>query len=167
LAIALNSAVSGRWEVRMMSGAELSALSALAGSALGGITPLVSNYFIQRGQTQRELLSRELADRQTLYSEFIQFATKVYVNATTRQLDNMDDLIALYALVSRIRLFASTPVIEAAEEFALRVTKRYGEKDISFEDLRVATLAPHVDPLNVFSTRCREEIRIVLRTGVA
>jgi hypothetical protein len=151
----------------MMGGAELGALSALAGSALGGITPLVSNYFIQRGQTQRELLSRELADRQTLYSEFIQFATKVYVSATTRQLDNMDDLIALYALVSRIRLFASDPVIEAAEEFALRVTKRYGEKDISFEDLRVATLTPHVDPLNVFSTRCREEIRIVLRTGVA
>jgi hypothetical protein len=149
-----------------MNGAELGALSALAGSALGGITPLLSNYFIQRGQTQRELLSRALADRQTLYSEFIQFATKVYVDATTRHLESMDDLIALYALVSRIRLFASNPVIEAAEEFAMRVTKRYGEEDLSLEDLRAATLTPHVDPLNVFSSRCREEIRIFLRNGV-
>jgi hypothetical protein len=148
-----------------MNAAELSALAALGGSALGGITPLVSNYFIQRGLTQRELLSRELAERQTLYSEFIQYATKVYVSAATRQLEDLDELVVLYALVSRIRLFASNPVIEAAEEFATRVTKRYGEKDLSMEDLRNATLTPHADPLNVFSTRCREEMRAFLRNG--
>jgi hypothetical protein len=74
-----------------MNTAALSALAALGGSALGGITPLVSNYLIQRGLTRRELLSRELADRQTLYAEFIQFATKVYVSASTKQLDDMDE----------------------------------------------------------------------------
>jgi len=148
-----------------MNTAALSAFAALGGSALGGITPLMSNYLIQRGLTKRELLSRELAVRQTMYADFIQFATKVYVSATTKQLDDLDELVALYALVSRIRLFASNPVIEAAEEFAMRVTKRYGEKDLTMEDLRNATLAPHVDPLNVFSTRCRKEMRAILRNG--
>jgi hypothetical protein len=37
-----------------MNTAALSALAALGGSALGGITPLVSNYLIQRGLTRRE-----------------------------------------------------------------------------------------------------------------
>ena len=145
--------------------ATLSALAALSGSALGGITPLISNYLIQRGLTKRELLSRELADRQTLYADFIQFATKVYVTATTKQLDDVDDLIALYALVSRIRLFASEPVIGAAEQFAMRVTKRYGEASLTMEDLRNETLSPHVDPLHDFSSLCRLEMRAFLRNG--
>ena len=148
-----------------MNTAALSALAALGGSALGGITPLVSNYLIQRGLTRRELLSRELADRQTLYAEFIQFATKVYVSASTKQLDDMDELIVLYALVSRIRLFASTPVTEAAERFATLVTKRYGEQDLSMQEFKAATLTPHVDPLNEFSSQCRDEIRAFLRKG--
>ena len=149
-----------------MNPATLSALAALGGSALGGITPLISNYLIQRGLTKRELLSRELADRQTLYADFIQFATKVFVIATTKQLDDMDDLIALYALVSRIRLFASEPVISAAEQFAARVTKRYGEASLSIEDLRNVTLSPHVDPLHDFSSLCRQEMRMFLNRGV-
>jgi len=148
-----------------MNTAMLSALAALGGSALGGITPLISNFLIQRGLTKRELLSRELADRQTLYADFIQFATKVYVSATTKSLDDVDELIALYALVSRIRLFASEPVIEAAEQFAARVTKRYGETSLSMEDLRNATVAPHVDPLHEFSDLCRQEMRSFLYDG--
>jgi hypothetical protein len=66
-----------------MNGAVVSALAALGGSALGGITPLISNYLIQRGMTARELLSRDLVSRQTLYADFIQFGTKLYVSATT------------------------------------------------------------------------------------
>jgi len=142
-----------------MNAASLSALAALGGSALGGITPLISNYLIQRGLTKRELLNREIADRQTLYADFIQFATKVYVDATTKNLDDTGDLVALYALVSRIRLFASEPVISAAEQFAAKVTRRYGEASLSLEDLRNATIAPHVDPLHDFSTLCRQEMR--------
>ena len=148
-----------------MNSATLSALAALGGSALGGITPVISNYLIQRGLTKRELLGRQLAERQTLYADFIQFATKVYVSATTKTLDDVDDLIALYALVSRIRLFASEPVIRAAEEFAARVTRRYGEASLSIEDLRNVTLSPHIDPLQNFSTLCREEMRSFLYKG--
>jgi HAMP domain-containing protein len=145
-----------------MNGAEISAIAALSGSALGGLTPIVSNYLVQRGLTEREMLDRELGARQSLYSDFIQFATKIYVNATTKELEDADDLVALYALISRIRLIASTPVIEAAEEFAANVTKRYGEEAISFEVLKNTALSPHIDPLNVFSSRCRDELRSLL-----
>jgi hypothetical protein len=146
-----------------MNGAVISALAALGGSALGGITPLISNYLIQRGMTEREMLSRELISRQTLYSDFIQFGTKLYVSATTKQLDDADELIALYALISRIRLFASEPVIDAAEQFATQMTERFGEAAMTMEALRTATLTHHVDPLKVFSNRCKEELRSLSR----
>jgi hypothetical protein len=146
-----------------MDGAVISALAALGGSALGGVTPLVSNYLIQRGMTEREMLSRELASRQSLYSDFIQFGTRLYVSATTKDLDDADDLVALYALISRMRLFASEPVIDAAEQFAMQMTQRFGEASMSIEDLKKSTLEHHADPLNVFSSHCREELRLLLR----
>jgi hypothetical protein len=149
-----------------MTPAEVSALAALAGSAIGGITPIISNHVIQRSLTRREMLGRELAERQTLYSEFLRFAGTVYVQATTTSLEKVDDLIDLYTLVGRIRLVGSQPVIKAAEDFASLVTKLYGEKNLTLEALREATLQPHVDPLYDFSSRCREEIHHLLTHGL-
>jgi hypothetical protein len=148
-----------------MNPALLGALAALTGSALGGVAPIVSNYLIQRGLTERELLTRELGERQALYSHFIQLGITLYVRVTTRAPEDecMDDLVQLWAVVSRIRLYASEPVIEAAEEFAAQITRTYGSAPVPIEDLRTATLAPHVDPLNSFSSRCREELRQVFR----
>jgi hypothetical protein len=82
----------------------LGALAALTGSALGGIAPIVGNYLIQRGLTERELLTRELSERQALYSNFIQLGITLYVRATTKapEDENLDDLVQLYATVSRI-----------------------------------------------------------------
>ena len=146
-----------------MNGAVISTLAALGGSALGGMTPLMSNYLIQRGTTEREMLNRELAARQTLYSDFIQFGTRLHVSATTKDADDADELVALYALVGRIRLFASEPVIKAAEDFATQMTRQFGEAAVSLEALRNEALTNHVDPLNVFSSCCREELRMLLR----
>jgi hypothetical protein len=118
---------------------------------------------IQRGLTERELLSRELASRQELYSDFIQFGTKIFVSAMTKNLDEANELVALYALIGRIRLFASAPIIEAAEQFAMQMTQRFGEPAMTFENLRSVSVAHHLDPLNVFSSRCREELRSLFR----
>jgi hypothetical protein len=149
-----------RFEGAVMNEAVISAVAALTGSALGGLTPIISNYLIQRGLTQRELLTHELVERQNLYAEFIRFGTTLYVSATTKepQDENLDDLVKLYALVGRIRLYASAPVIEAAQDFAALVTEKYGSAAISIEDLRSATLKPHLDPLHPFSVQCRKEL---------
>jgi hypothetical protein len=61
-----------------MNEAEISSIAALSVSALGGLTPIISNYLVQRGLTQREMLERELGARYSLYSDLIQVATKIY-----------------------------------------------------------------------------------------
>jgi len=144
---------------------EVSAIAALAGSAIGGVTPLISNYVSQRSITRRELLSRELNERQTLYAEFMRFAATVYVQARTSSLEKLDDLVILHSYVGRMRLLASPPVIEAAEEFAQIVTRNYGEQNVSIDVLRESTLADHVEPLKEFSLRCREELDRLIRSG--
>jgi hypothetical protein len=58
-----------------MNGAGISALVANGGSAPGGLALLISSYLIQKGLAERELLNRELGVRQSLYAEFIEFAT--------------------------------------------------------------------------------------------
>ena len=150
-----------------MGSTEMSTLAALAGSALGGITPIISNTFVQRSLTRREILSKELLERQNLYAEFIRFAANTYVQAMTSKLEKADDLVLLYALVGRIRLLASSAVIEAAEHIARIVTQRYGEENLSLEALRTATLESHIDPLNEFSDRCRSELRQLQRYGIS
>jgi HAMP domain-containing protein len=140
-----------------------SAIAALTGSAIGGLTPILSAYLIQRGLTERETISRELAERQTLYSNFIDYAMKIYVTAITSKLENLDELVGLYSLISRIRLVATDEVIKAAEAFASSVLQRFDEPAKSVDDLRVETTKEHLDPLHDFSRRCREELRSIVR----
>ena len=143
---------------------EVSVVAALAGATIGGITPLLSNYVSQRSITRRELLSRQLSERQTLYADFMSFAAKAYVQARTSHLEKLDDLIMLYSFVGRMRLIASTPVLKAAEDFALLVSTKYGEEDVSIEEIREAALADRVEPLREFSLRCREELHRLTRS---
>jgi hypothetical protein len=149
----------------MIDGALISALAALSGTALGWIAPIASNYLIQKGQTERELLAHELNERQALYSEFIKVGIALYVSVATKdpKEENVGDLVELHALLSRIRLYASEPVIEAAQDFAAIVTECYSRPANSLEDLLSATRAGHVNPLRIFSIRCREELREVFR----
>jgi hypothetical protein len=67
----------------------------------------------------------------------------------------------MYALVNRIRLFASEGVLKAAEEFVKKLVMKYGEGALSIEQLKTAALEHHVDPLNDFALKCRAELRRV------
>jgi hypothetical protein len=136
-----------------------SVLAALGGSVIGATTPVLSNFVLQRSVTQRELTTRELAQREELYAEFIRQGTSCYAKALSQSLDNLDEIVAMYALVNRIRLFASVNVLEAAEAFVKKLVERFGEKDMSLEEMKSMALEQHVDPLNDFALKCRVELR--------
>src|ERR1700690_1379539 len=94
-----------------------SVLAALGGSVIGASTPVLSNFVLQRSQTQRELTNREIAQREELYSEFIRTGTGCYAKALSQSLESLDEIVGMYALVNRIRLFSSPSVLKAAEAF--------------------------------------------------
>jgi hypothetical protein len=138
-----------------------SVLAALGGSVIGATTPVVSNFVLQRSVMQRELKNREIAQREELYSEFIRQGTSCYAKALSQSLDNLDEIVAMYALVNRIRLFASASVLDAAEVFVKKLVERFGEKNMSLDQIKSVALEQHADPLNDFALKCRSELRTV------
>jgi hypothetical protein len=141
-------------------------LAALSGSIIGASTPVLSNFVLQRSVAQRELTNREIAQREELYSNFIRHGTECYAKALSQGLENIDEIVAMYALVNRIRLFASDTVLEAAETFVKKLVARYGEKNWTIEQIKSAALEEHVDPLNDFALKCRSELRFIYARGV-
>jgi hypothetical protein len=138
-----------------------SVLAALSGSIIGASTPVLTNFVLQRNATQRELTNREIAQREDLYSEFIRLGTSCYAKALSESLDNIEELATMYALVNRIRLFASSTVLEAAEVFVKKLVATYGEKNISIEQIASGAMQQHADPLKDFALKCRAELREV------
>jgi hypothetical protein len=147
----------------MLNAAIVNILAALSGTAVGSLAPGLSNYVLQKSIAQRDLLNRQLGQRETLYSDFIQEASRLYVDAMIHDLDGLNDLVGLFALVSRIRLLASPHVVKAAEDFVKIIVRNYGEPNITLEEMRASALSSKVDPLAVFSSACRKELRDILR----
>jgi predicted methyltransferase len=148
-----------------MNPAIISALAALGGSSVGALAPVLSNFVLQRSVTQRDLLNRQISQRETLYSDFINEASRIYAKSVTNNLEEMDELVSLYALVSRIRLMASEPVVRAAEAFVKLIVTHYGEPNLTVEQIRSAALSAKAEPLDVFSLACRKELRMILKRG--
>ena len=136
-------------------------MAALGGSVIGASTPVLSNFVLQRSVTQRELTNREIAQREELYSEFIKQGTVCYANALSQSLQGIDEIVSMYALVNRIRLFASEEVLEAAEAFVKKLVETYGGSNMSIDQIKTAALEQHVDPLNEFALKCRAELHTV------
>ena len=136
-----------------------SVLAALGGSVIGATTPVLSNFVLQRSVTQRELTNREIAQREQLYSEFISRGTTCYAKALSQSLESLEELATIYALVNRIRLFASSTVVEAADAFVRNLIGLYGETNMSIEQITSLALEKHPDPLNEFALKCRAELR--------
>ena len=110
---------------------------------------------------QRELTNREIAQREELHSEFIRQGTVCYAKALSQGLENIDEIVAMYELVNRIRLFASRSVLEAAEALVTKLVATYGEKNMTIEEIKSVALEQHADPMNDFSLKCRSELRDV------
>ena len=144
-----------------MDSTPTSVLAALSGSIVGASTPVISNFVLQRSVAQRELTNREIAQREELYSEFIRQGTACYAKALSQSLENIDEIVAMYALVNRIRLFASRSVLDSIEAFVKKLVATYGEKNMTIEQIKSVALEQHADPMNDFALKCRSELRDV------
>jgi len=140
-----------------MNPAVITALAAVGGSCAGALGPVMSAFLIQRGTDRRSSLDRTIAQRQLLYSEFIKEASALFAKSLTNQLEDLDGLIALSALLGRIHLLASDAVVVEAECFVMAIVKQFGEPNMNLEDLRKAI--PLVEqPSSGFSRACRKEL---------
>ena len=150
-----------------MDGGVTSALAAITGAFVGGLASLANTWVGERSRHKRDLLQREIAKRETTYSEFIERASNLYVASATHRIDEDDGevagMVSLYAASSRIRLFASDQVIVEVEKVIDRIARQYGADNLSAEQLRLSTVETRDDPLKAFSVICRNELQDLQR----
>lgn len=144
-----------------MDPAYLSALAALSGSAIGGLTSLLATWLTQRKQFSAQLLAHDISRRGDLYKVFIEEASKSYAHALEHDMVDASNLIHLYTLVSQMRIFSSQAVLNHVDRVMRMIIEAYKNPNKSIRDIVARDHESDVlDPLRDFSNACRDELRM-------
>ncbi len=147
-----------------MDVAYLSAASALAGSVVGGLTASLTTWITQRSQARSAYLAREMARRDELYKDFIVAASKAYGDALVSSEPQIQDLIALYAMVSRMRVQSEPRTVACAERIMMVTIATFMSPNKTIEEryqLLKAGDGSDIDALKEFSEAARAEMLMI------
>jgi len=136
----------------------ISAMSGLMGTMIGGSATVATAWVTQKKLARRDLVREEVRKRETLYGEFIGECAKQLVDAFTHTLDKPEKLLPLYAVLNRVRLTASPPVLCLAESLLRRVTDQYFASNLTLDELLALARSNQADPLRPFGEACRAEL---------
>jgi len=147
-----------------MDGPTITALAALSGSIIGGLTALGTSWLTQQAQARAQEKAEDRTTREVLYRDFIVEASRLFGDALVNDRPDISTLIALYAMVSRMRVRSSPRIVENAERVARIIADTYFAPNKSLRELHDMLDSERMDPLRGFSEACREELR-PLRAG--
>jgi hypothetical protein len=143
----------------------ITAMAGVFGSLVGGSASLATTWLTKRTEIVRTTAVRNLRERESLYKEFLTEASRVAVHALTHSFEGPDQIVALYGILSRIRLLASSVVVREGEMCCVRILAMYGKPSMTPDELggifTAANDLAELDPLKTFSNVCREELRVI------
>jgi hypothetical protein len=135
----------------------ISALAALTGAAVGGLTSGIATWLNHRSEVRAQWTLHEKSRRQNLYRDFIEEASKCYIDALQHDQADIPGLVGLYAKLSSMRALSSRTVVQRAEDVARKILDTYLEPDKSFVELREMAINGTIDLLRGFSDACHDE----------
>jgi hypothetical protein len=141
-----------------MDGAYVSAMAALAGSAIGALASIATSWLNQATQTRAAQRALDRSRREALYGDFIREASRLFVDAFENELEDPAKLVNLYALMSTMRLFGSPRTVDEAERVLNRIGAAYFAPNREIHDFSNITHYGELDPLAAFSEACRDEM---------
>lgn len=138
----------------------ISALAALAGSAIGSIGSLAASWVAQSAQARVQLITANRQQRHDLYRAFVEEASRLYADALTHDEPEVANVVGLYTKVSRMRIVSTPQVVEAAESVIETIINTYfaPTSHKSVRELHDYLVQNKVDPLGEFSKACREDL---------
>lgn len=143
-----------------MNVAYISALSAIAGSVVGGLTSGFTTWLSQRSQAKAGQLAHEMARRDDLYKDFVVAASKAYGDAIVSNEPKVHEIVALYAMISRMRVMSLPRTIACAEKVMQVTIETYFAPNKTIRDVdELMKSGKGIDPLKDFSEAAREELR--------
>ena len=145
-----------------MDSATISALAALSGAVIGGVTSFGTSWLSQQTQAKVQARANKLSQHEKLYKDFIEKASKAYADSLFHQATNFAEitqLVDLYALVAMMRVISSIPIVESADHLVRLIADSYLSPNKTLTELRQMVDSDSIDALRVFSEACRDELR--------
>jgi hypothetical protein len=143
-----------------MDSAYVSAIAALLGSVVGALSTGIANWISQRTQEQAKTRAHEVSRREDLFRDFIVAASKSYAEAIVTSEPQLPELIALYGMVSRMRVFCAAPTVACAEKVMLTTIDTFFRPNKTIREVHEMMIAGKgIDPLREFSGAARDELR--------
>ena len=146
-----------------MEPATLSALAALGGATVGGVTSFAATWLTQRTQARIQAITHKLSRREELYKAFIKEASKLYADALVHEISDISNLVGLYAMISEMRVISARNTVEGADKVARLIVTTYRSPNKTLPELEDMVNRGAVDVLQTFSEAARQEFR---RLGV-
>lgn len=140
-----------------MEGSAITALAALLGATVGGLTSVTATWLTQRTQVRAQWHAQEVVRRQDLYNGFIEDASRCYVHALQHDKADIPGLVNLYAKLGQMRILSSPKVLATAQHIERKILDTYVAPDKTFLELREMVRSGSVNLLEEFSAACREE----------
>jgi len=140
-----------------MNSVMITALAAIAGSLVGALGSAIGTWITARHQDRRDLLGKQIARREALYSDFIGESGRLLVDAMQHNVSDVQKLLPVYALLSRIRLTSSKAVLQEAEKVMETIVSTYPQPNLTVEQIESKAVNGQ-DPLRQFSDTCRAEL---------
>jgi len=145
----------------------LSPVSALLGALIGGGASILAAIYTQRTQNRLQRVASEVAKREAIYADFVTSASNLILNAYTHDDITLDgEQQRIIGLINRMRLYAATDVIKAAEEVLKAIVEISLKPGVELRRLAQDALSKSLDPdpLLTFSVICRKDLDTVMRT---
>ncbi|MBC6980348.1 hypothetical protein [Caulobacter sp. 17J80-11] len=149
-----------------MDVAYVSALAALGGSIIGGLTSGFTSWMNLRSQARAARLAHDLAGLEDLFRDFIVAASGAYGDATQSDQPKIQDMVGLYGMISRMRIRCTPRTIDSAEKVMETIIGAYFSPNKSIPDLQALMKSERgVDPLKEFAEAAREELGAFSQSG--
>ena len=149
-----------------MDASTISAMAALLGAAIGGLTSVTATWLTQRTQVRAQWLGQEILRRQDLYRDFIEDASKCYVHALQHGEPDVPGLVRIYAHLGRMRVLSSPKVVATAQDIERKVVDTYLAPDKTFLELREMVRSGSVDLFQEFTAAARAELDSLRGSGL-
>lgn len=138
----------------------VSAASGLAGAAIGGAMSILGSWLVNVRQVRAEWLVRDLLRRQEIYKDFMEAASKCYVDALQHEKPDLSSLAVLYGILGRMRVISSPEVVAAADHVMREITETYFRPNVTLSREGIASLFQdeRMDITRQISEACRAEL---------
>jgi len=149
-----------------MNASVLSALAALVGAGIGGLTSVLASWLTQRTQVRAEWLAHDRIRRQDLYKGFVEEATECYIDALQHNEPDLAALGNLYAKITRMRIQSSREVAAESDVIGRKIVDTYLAPDNTFIEIREMLADGSIDILGKFGEFVPRGVRIASRATV-